>query len=395
MSRQAATPRAGSITVLRFLGGFVLSLTLAAVPGRAAEPGDALFTAEALPVDATSRSAALAREVALADGQRRGLEKVLRRLVLRADYGFLPELDDDDISELVQDIAITNERTSSIRYLASLTVRIKKEAIRNLLRDQGIRFAETISKARLVIPVYEAAGAQILWDEPNPWRAAWEERDADPASPLPLLMPRGDLGDIAAIGAAQVLSGDDRRVAAIGQRYGVRDVLIAHARLEVDLAANRPRLHVTLRQIGPAGEGIVLLSFTGEARDRVPELLVQAVAESVVRLEEDWKRDNLLRFDSPVRLSVRVPLSNLAEWLAVRERLEASAVVRRVELAALSRADAQVVLHYLGDPSQLTLALAQRDLDLREEDGFWTLVLRSGELAPDAAGGDGETQGEE
>ena len=393
MARQAAASRAGSITFVRLFGWLVLTLAFAPEAARAVGSADALFSAEALPVDATARSAALARDVALADGQRRGVDQVLKRLVLRADQDFLPELSDEQISHLVQDISITNERTSSIRYLANLTVRFKKEAIRDLLRNQGIRYAETISKARLVIPLYEAAGAQILWDEPNPWRAAWEDREADPASPVPLMMPRGDLGDVAAIGAAQVLAGDDRRIEAIGQRYDVTDVLVAHARLEVDLAANRPRLHVTLRQLGPAGEGVVLLSFTGEARDRVPELLVRAVAESVVRLEEDWKHDNLLQFDSPVRLSVRIPLSSLAEWLSVRGRLESSAVVRRVELAALSRADAQVVLHYLGDPAQLTLALAQIDLDLREEDGFWTLSLRSGEPVP-ATTEDRESQDE-
>jgi hypothetical protein len=73
----------------------------------------------------------------------------------------------------------------------------------------------------------------------------------------------------------------------------------------------------------------------------------------------------------------------LGEWLTIRERLESNAVVRRVELAALSRVDAQVILHYLGDPSQLTLALAQLDLELLEEDGFWTLALRPGETAAD------------
>lgn len=383
MALQAAAPRTGSLAFLWFLGWVVLSLPLVAVARATEAPADALFTAEALPVDATARSAALARDVALADGQRRGLDRVLTRLVLGADLDYLPGLNDDQISQLVQDISITNERTSAIRYLANLTVRFKKDAIRDLLRIQGVRYAETVSKPRLLVPVYEAAGAQILWDEPNPWRAAWEDRAADPASPVPIVMPRGDLGDIAAIGATQVLAGDDRRIAAIGRRYEVNDVLVAHARLVIDLAANRPRLHVTLRQLGPAGEGVVLLSFTGEARDRVPELLVQGVADSVVRLEEDWKRDNLLQFDSPVRLSVRIPLSNLGEWLTIRERLESNAVVRRVELAALSRVDAQVILQYLGNPSQLTLALAQLDLELLEEDGFWTLALRSGEIAAD------------
>ena len=105
--------------------------------------------------------------------------------------------------------------------------------MRGLLRDLSLSYAETVSKPRLVIPVYEAAGAILLWDDPNPWRSAWETRDADDGSPVPLILPRGDRGDIFAIGATQVLSGDVNRLGAIARRYGVEDVLVAHAVLRI------------------------------------------------------------------------------------------------------------------------------------------------------------------
>ena len=69
------------------------------------------------------------------------------------------------------------------------------------------------------------------------------------------------------------------------------------------------------------------------------------------------------------------PLRDLAEWLAIRERLRAVAVVSRVELSELSRNRAQIILHFLGAPAQLVLSLAQNDLDLTWDDGFWTLGL--------------------
>jgi hypothetical protein len=59
----------------------------------------------------------------------------------------------------------------------------------------------------------------------------------------------------------------------------------------------------------------------------------------------------------------------------MRRRLGGSAVIQRVELASITQSDAQVVIHYLGGPQQLGLALAQRDIDLVEEDGFWVLRL--------------------
>ena len=380
---------AGGKTGPRSTGALGLVLLLAAIfiaprPATTAEAED-LFTVSGIAVDATARSAALARDVALAEGQRRALEQLWRRLVLRTDLERVPDLEPDLIPPLVGSIAVENERTSSVRYLAKLTVNFKKEAIRNLLADYGISYAETRSKVRLVIPVYEAAGALLLWDDPNPWRSAWEARGVDSGGPVPLMLPNADRADMAILSALHAAEGDEQRLVEFAARYEISDILIAMGRLEFDLAANRPRVHVTLREIGPAGEGVILQSFDGIARDRVPELLAEAVAESVQRLEDRWKRENLLRFDNPVRLSARVPISGLEEWLEVRQRLAESAVVRGIELAALTRSDAQVLLHYLGDPSQLILDLAQRDLDLVEIDGFWTLTLRQ-----PVAGGDGD-----
>ena len=380
---------AGGKTGPRSTGALGLVLLLAAIfiaprPATAAEAED-LFTVSGIAVDATARSAALARDVALAEGQRRALEQLWRRLVLRTDLERVPDLEPDLIPPLVGSISVEKERTSSVRYLAKLTVNFKKEAIRNLLADYGISYAETRSKVRLVIPVYEAAGALLLWDDPNPWRSAWEARGVDSGGPVPLMLPNADRADMVILSALHAAEGDEQRLAELAARYEISDILIAMGRLEFDLAANRPRVHVTLREIGPAGEGVILQSFDGIARDRVPELLAEAVAESVQRLEDRWKRENLLRFDNPVRLSARVPISGLEEWLEVRQRLAESAVVRGIELAALTRSDAQVLLHYLGDPSQLILDLAQRDLDLVEIDGFWTLTLRQ-----PVAGGDGD-----
>lgn len=341
-----------------------------------AERDDRIFTVIGLPIDENAESAAVARDLALADGQRRALDRVFRRMVLQSDLGRIPRLEDDEISALVQAFSITDEKTSSTRYLANLTVRLKKGAVRNFLRDLSLSYAETVSKPRLVIPVYQAAGSTLLWDDPNPWRSAWETREADDGSPVPLILPRGDRGDMFAIVAAQALAGDTNRLGAIARRYDVEDVLVAHAVLQIDLAANLPRLNVTLMEVGPAGNAVIVQSFSGVARDRIPELLVRAAAEATLRLEEDWKRDNILRFDSPDRLSVRVPIGGLEEWLDIRGRLNGSAIVRKVELIALSRNGAQVTLHYLGEPAQLALDLSQRDLELVESDGFWTLGLR-------------------
>ena len=349
------------------------SLALASGHGGAAT--EEVFAISDVAVDVTAETAAAASFQAIAAGQRRALDRLLRRITLSADYERHPDLTDDVIATLVQDLVIQEEKRSSTRYIATLTFRFKQGEVRRLLRRQGIPFTETRSKPVLVLPVYEAAGAQFLWDEPNPWRAAWNRHPGEPDSLLPLVLPDGDLVDVGAIGPAQALAGDTARLGEIGARYGVEDTLVAHAVLAVDFANDAPRLDITLKRFGRSGERVIVDGLAGSQAQGTDALLAAGVARVIERMRERWKRDTVLRFGDEARLSVSVPLRDLAEWLEIRERLRAVAVVSQVELGELSRRRAQIVLHFLGAPAQLTLSLAQSDLDLSQEDGFWTLRL--------------------
>jgi hypothetical protein len=350
-------------------------LFMAQLGAAQAQDRNPVFTITGVAVDETAASAAAARDVALASGQRRAVQRVFRRLIVRADARLLPQPTNEDVASLVQNIELSDEKTSATRYLATMTVAFKPDAVRDYLRAAGLQFSETVSRPRLVLPVFEAAGAINLWDPPNAWRDAWEARQISSDTVVPLIMPEGDLRDIGSIGPIQALAAESRPIGAIAARYRVRDVLVAHATLVQDLAANRPLVHVSLRHIGPSSGAVTIETFTGESRDRVGALLAEAVRRTVERLEDDWKRDNYLRFNEPVRLSASFALNTLSDWLEMRRRLDGAAVIQRTELASISRSDAQVVIHYLGGPEQLGLALAQRDIDLVEEDGFWMLRL--------------------
>jgi hypothetical protein len=361
-------------TLGRWLPLVAVACLFAGAPA-SAQDQNPVFTISGVLVDEAAESAAVARDIALLKGQRQAADRLFRRLVVRADVGLLPTLDDEAVATLVQNIEIADEKTSSTRYLAALTVRFKPDSVRGILRAAGLRFSETMSRLRLVLPVLEAAGAINLWDPPNPWREAWDGRPPGGDGVVPLIMPEGDLTDIGLVGPLQALSADDRPLRRMAERYRVRDVLVAHATLVQDIAANRPVLHVSLRHVGPSSNAASVETFTGVSRDQVDSLFAEAVVRSVERLEDDWKRDNYLRFDEPVRLSANIVLTTLSDWLEVSRRLSGAAVVQKVELASIDRSDAQVVIHYLGGPDQLALALAQRDLDLVERDGFWVLQL--------------------
>ena len=104
------------------------------------------------------------------------------------------------------------------------------------------------------------------------------------------------------------------------------------------------------------------------------------------QLEDEWKEANLLRFDRESSLAIDIPLSGIADWLDIRDRLAGIAQIRRLEITAMSSRFARAVLHYIGEDQQLVGALARNDLRLDREADFW-LLHRRGDSDDDGNGG--------
>ncbi len=341
-----------------------------------AQGGADIFTAVNLPVDVTAESALEARKKALRDGQRMALRRVLARITLRTDHDSLPEPDDKAIEQMVATVAVANEKTSTVRYLAKLTVRFHRAAVRQLLRGAGIRFSETRAKPILVLPVLEKGAALSLFENSNIWRNAWAGLDLAQDALLPLNLPLGDLMDLTTITAQSALAGREDLLKVIAYRYGATNILVAHAILNIDLrAGGLPRVAVNLLRFGPGGKSTEVLGYTVRVDNDLEEAMGRLALLVAMDQQEQWKRRTQLSFGEVVSLSALVPLSDLSDWLTVRKRLAASAMVSGFQLQGISLQDAQVVIDYLGDTDSLTVSLAQRDLKLVLVDGFWMLSL--------------------
>lgn len=336
---------------------------------------DEVFAVAGVAVDVTAENAAKAREKALADGAKAAFRRLLERLTLLSDRSRLPNLPSGEIDALVQDLSVANEKTSAVRYLADLTFRFKPDAVRKRLDDLALPYAETPSKPVLVLPVYRSAGALLLWDDPNPWRQAWSKVDAK-GGLVPMLMPIGDLTDVAAIGAEQAAAGDQQRLSAIAKRYNAGDTMVVLATLSLDAATTLPAMQISVSRYGSgAGTGEAEFNFIAASGEGVDGLLTRAAAQVATFVEDAWKHENLIQMRKPGALVARVPIAALSEWLTVRDRLGGVAVVRRIDLMLLSKREARVNLHFIGDADQLVLALKQADLNLARVGEEWELTL--------------------
>lgn len=355
------------------LAAALTALALTAQAARAQAPAAAgdVFTAYGVPVDVEAGTAAEAREIALVEGQRLGLSMVLRRLTLAEDWSRLPAPSDSEIASMVDSIQVSEEKTSAVRYLGELIVEFRPNRIRQLLRFAALPFTESRARPTLVLPVLSGVGTDLLFEEDNAWLAAWSRYQAPPGSLFPLIIPIGDLEDIATVDAALALRGEATALERIAARYGATNVLIAAA------APSSVGLDVTLQWHGPLQWARETRSIAA-ASDGPDEMMRRAVAEIAEALQERWKRDTLLRFDREAELSARLPISSLEEWVTVRRALSRNGMVRRFEVSSISRESVQLWLHYLGAPEQLATSLAQDDLQLVNDGGAWVLRLLDG-----------------
>jgi hypothetical protein len=344
----------------------VLGLLLGSVlPARAQAVGDA-YTVRGVEVDVSAASPQAAKDQAVAEGQRQAFRQLLERLTAPADHVRLPKADG---AEYVRDFTVDQERASSTRYIASLTVRFHALAVKRLLQGAGIPFAEARARGVVIVPVYKpGAGAKpLLWDDPNPWRAAWTALNG--GGLVPLTVPPGELGDVQAIGAEQALAGAADGMRAIGSRWKSPDVLVAAAAL----GPTGRSLDVVLLAEPGTPKPFETLSYAMTDGESVEGLMRRAARDIARGLDALHKQPNLLNFDRSGTVSALVPLAGLNDWLAVRERLTRVSQVRRWELVSLSRAEAAVILHTVGETEQVRTALAAAGLRMEMVDGFWTI----------------------
>jgi hypothetical protein len=330
-----------------------------------------------VPVDATADSVVKAREAARLDGQRRALAAVLQQLSGSTTPVKPPKLDDDAITNLVTSFQVADERMSAIRYLANYTFHFRQDATRRLMQNAGIAANASATgstpnttapggpsqptKPMVLLPVFQAAGQSRLWEDPNPWREAWERQPGGG----PLLVPLGDAGDVTAIDADKALDGDADALMAIDRHNGSDEAVLAVAAMQGP--ADHPTgVDVTLRRYrGGQLVGTLKAPVNANPDETGDALLGRALTTVVADIKSGgWQKDAIAGYDQQGSLTAVLPITGLDDWVGARQRIAAVPAVKKLVLATLSRQEATIEIDYLGNIGQLKAALAGIGLDL-------------------------------
>lgn len=392
--------RAGGLAgAVRSLVALVVLLLAAPLPASAQDA----YRVEGVPVDVTAANATEARERALDEAYSKAFDTLVERLDGRRPSGVRP-------ADLSQSIEIDDERVTTVRYSAKITVQFDPARVDAALGRAGSAYAGAsggqpgvssdmggapplpmaVGESVLVLPVYEWSGTRTLWETSNPWYQAWSRLQPRVLTGQ-ATVPRGSGDDRSAVTADQALAGDrDALLALAGGTYGATNAVVVLGTYGVDHAAAEPYFDIVASGFGPQlGGRRLTLRVPGAPHSFVDDLAEKAVAETVAAMERSWQPGMPVAEPQasaapavplgPERdILVTAPLSGPADLGRLRGRIGGMAMVTRDQLVSLSRSQAVLRVHYAGDTDMLRTALIDAGFAVSSIGDGW-LVRPSGE----------------
>lgn len=376
LDRRLAALRGLSVPIL------LLGLTVGATLAKPVH-AETYMTVADVPIDVTAKSAAAARDQAIAGVQSKAFARLLRRLVPNAADQARIRPSQSEIESFVQDFAVESERTSSVRYIGRYSVRFRASRVRHYLQDAGIQSVSDLQQV-LLVPLYKGPSGTVLWGQANAWRNAWDQGGFGDG-PVSLILPNGDAFDSGTASAAAVAAGDLSALVPLIQRYHTAGIVVAAAAPRDPASGPASGLSITLSTYDMTGpKGSQTLAIDPAGGETSEKILRRGVIEIATTLESGWRQAidaggsiglvghqpegeaNAEAGAVPAEgqgglgtlYPIAMPITDIAEWVRVRDQLATLPGVQRVSLDALTRSSAAFTLDFTGDPLALQTVLA-------------------------------------
>lgn len=362
---------------MRLLSLLALSLIFLALPALAEDEMPVYRVTDVI-VDVTSGNASLARDMAIVQAQKQAFVQLMERLGVPNAVN----LGGEDIGGFVQSFEVQKEHAAGYRYLGTFTVQFKPDVVRNYLTQHGLPFVEARPKPVVVLPVLRTKGHDVLWEVPTLWQKAWADV-AKKAGLLPLIVPQGDLDDIAKIGPDEAVAGTGANLQAMMQKYEANGIMVPVLQADLDLTDGKSEAVVDVYRYDFDAHPLPPIHLalpTLSSPRTVEESLDKGVYQIIAQVERSWAQSNKAPAGPSLFLPVDVAVPTLASWTQIRNRLKNVTSVAGAHVVTMSRGLVHAEIEYRGDLSTLQTALAEQGLALtQDQNGGWELSSTRGE----------------
>lgn len=352
-----------------------LALTFASGGAGAQSRADVVYTIANYPVDATAQDAVTAKEKALAEGQQAAFRSLLKRLVPVTSYNRLKNLRNAKAGELIEGVSVRSERNSTTQYIANLDFAFMPQAIKSLLRREGIVYVDNPATQTVVVPVVRTSQGIEAAGGPNAklWTEAWSGLDLEHTlTPVRLVTPKATPS---ADAIKKLVAGDLAGLQPFATEFRSDQTLVAIA--EPDPAARR--LHVWLTGSDASGPILLKRSYRLTSADLSYAMELAAVVGLGV-MEGRWKAQQAPASKTSAApeggvdiFEITVEFRSRGQWEEMRSRLSRIRDVEDLDVVSLTTRSAIVAMRFPGGPDQLASEVEPQGMSLDRTGQGWVL----------------------
>ena len=317
-------------------------------------------------VDVTDVNASVAREKAMTEANRQAFELVLKKITTPDNVARIMTLNDNQILNFIKEVSVVSEKSSNVRYMAELRIKLNEEIVKRYMAEKQIPFMVDKATSVLVLPVYRKAPATAaeLWEEDNLWRKAWERNTASEGM-AEFVTPEQSFSNMEALDAEKALSLDARLFGWLARQNRVSDVFV--------LEATEHAGGLQVQIYSPNGEGGLLetLDVSGTAGDDA--LYDEAVRQAKVRIASKIKSQNISESRKQSEITVLFLYKRIRDWLDLQKQLSDIPYVKKIQEEAIGDGKTQFRLVFSGSLDRLNQALAQKLFVLKDYGGFYVI----------------------
>lgn len=318
-------------------------------------------------VDVTDVNAATAREKAMQSAMRQAFETVVKQNVVPSETQALYQMTDDQLINFIQEISVVSEKSSNVRYLAELKVKINEPVFKTYLQEKNIPMMIGAPSKIVVVPVYREfmSDRPLLWENENIWLQAWQNMSV-PQGLIDIVPLSSTEAEKLNFNAEKALAYNQEALQEIALNTNAADVYVLDAYFD---GIEGLKVNVSSLKSRKAPEELLI---SGDRKNK--DMLMQKALFTVrKKIEDSVKNANMEQNRMQSTLMVIYNYNKLSDWVRVERKLKSVSYVKHLELIALGDNKAQFKMDVIGDENQVWGALRRLGFNFKKYDDFYLL----------------------
>lgn len=322
-----------------------LSLLLQPISAMAAD----MFTVYDIEVSGSGADAKTAKEQAVLSGEKQALDILLQRIVPSYESGSMPEIADSTLSDMVQGIEVDNEKITQSYYKATLGISFNKSYVVNFLEQNGLKYIDSKVAPVVVLPVLVVNQENILWQNDNLWKTAWQKVLKEEGYFSNFQIPNGDETDISLINSTELLNGTspesdmESRVNSFKQKYKADKILIALAELNGSYS-NPLGIKITISYLGSDSD--TKSQYFPNNGLSLDDLMKSSLSDIIRTLDESSKQNLVSSSSSKNQVRAFITIDSINDWVNVSKNIKSLNTVNNFIVEGLTSQYAIVLISY-------------------------------------------------